>query len=114
MIENNLTPDENDSDSKFSRIEEFVAKVGMFARQYPEFKHEVCSSRGRVPHSPFAKAVNVVFTAPNGKEQVGFLMIIDSVYNPYGEKEFNAELYKTVIDNLNCEFDKILSENKNE
>lgn len=55
-----------------------------------------------------------MFTAPNGKEQVGFLMMIDSVYNPYGEKEFNAELYKTVIDNLNCEFDKILSENKNE
>lgn len=92
-------------------MDEFVAKVGLFARQYPEFRHNVYSSE--LPHNHFVKVVNVCFTAPNGKEQVGFSMMIDSVYNPYGEKEFNAELYKTVIDNLNCEFDKILSEKKN-
>lgn len=99
------------SDSELDRMDEFVAKVGLFARQYPEFRRRVYSSG--VPHNPFVKVVNVAFTAPNGKEQVGFIMMIDSVYNPYGEKEFNAELYKTVIDNLNCEFDKILSEKKN-
>ena len=97
--------------SELDRLDEFVAKVGLFARQYPEFRHSVYSSE--LPHNHFVKVVNVCFTAPNGKEQVGFNMMIDSVYNPYGEKEFNAELYKTVIDNLNCEFDKILSEKKN-
>lgn len=99
------------SDSELCRADEFVAKVGMFARQYPEFRHNVYSSE--LPHNHFVKVVNVCFTAPNGKEQVGFLMMIDSVYNPYGEKEFNAELYKTIIDALDCEFDKILSEKKN-
>lgn len=99
------------SDSELCRVDEFVSKVVVFAKQYPEFKHNVYSTD--VPYQPFNKVINVVFTAPNGKEQVGFLMMIDSVYNPYGEKEFNAELYKTVIDNLNCEFDKILSEKKN-
>lgn len=104
----------NDSDSKLSRVEEFVAKVGLFARQYPEFKHEVCSSRGRVPHSPFAKAVNVTFIEPNSKEQVIFCTMIDSVYNPYGEEETDLGLYKTLIDKLNCEFAKILLEQKND
>lgn len=98
--------------SKLSRIEEFVAKVGLFARQYPKFRHEVCSNR--VPHSPFAKAVDVTFTEPNSKEQVMFCTMIDSVYNPYGEEETDLELYKTLIDKLYSEFDKILSENKNE
>lgn len=102
---------ENDSDSKLSRVEEFVAKVGLFARQYPEFRHRVYSSE--IPHNPFVKVVNVAFTAPNGKEQVGFNTMIDSVYNPYGEEETDLELYQTLIDNLNCEFDKILSEKKN-
>lgn len=100
------------SDSELDRIDEFVAKVGLFARQYPEFRHRVYSSG--VPHNPFVKVVNVAFTAPNGKEQVGFSMMIDSVYNPYGEEEFNVKLYKTVIDELECEFVKILSEKKNE
>lgn len=95
-----------------SRIDEFVSRVVMFARQYPEFRHSVYSSG--VPHNPFVKVVNVCFTAPNGKEQVGFSMMIDSVYNPYGEEETDLELYKTLIDNLNCEFDKILSEKKND
>lgn len=99
------------SDSELCRVDEFVSKVVVFAKQYPEFKHNVYSRE--LPHCSSAKEVTVCFTAPNGKEQVGFLMMIDSVYNPYGEKEFNAELYKTVIDNLNCEFDKILSEKKN-
>lgn len=97
----------NDSDSKLSRIEEFVAKVGLFARQYPEFRHEVYSSRA--PYSPFAKAVNVTFTEPNSKEQVTFCTMIDSVYNPYGEEETDLGLYKTLIDKLNCEFAKIIS-----
>ena len=101
----------NDSDSKLSRVEEFVAKVGLFARQYPEFKHKIYSSG--LPHNHFVKVVTVCFTAPHGKEQVAFCTMVDAVYNPCGEKEFNAELYKTVIDNLNCEFDKILSEKKN-
>lgn len=100
------------SDSELCRVDEFVSKVVVFAKQYPEFKHNVYSTD--VPYQPFNEEINVVFTAPNGKEQVGFSMMIDSVYNPYGEKEFNAELYKTVIDNLNCEFDKILSEKKND
>ena len=104
---------ENVSDSKLSRIEEFVAKVGLFARQYPEFiRHEVCSSRA--PHSPFAKAVKVTFIEPNSKEQVIFCTMIDSVYNPYGEEETDLELYKTLIDKLNCEFAKILLEKKND
>lgn len=100
------------SDSELDRIEEFVAKVGMFARQYPEFRHSVYSSG--LPHNHFVKVVNVCFTAPNGKEQVGFHTMIDSVYNPYGEEESDLGLYKTLIDNLNCEFDKILSEKKND
>lgn len=98
------------SDSELDRMDEFVAKVVLFARQYPEFRHRVYSSE--IPHNPFVKVVNVAFTAPNGKEQVGFSMMIDSVYNPYGEEEFNVELYKTVIDELECEFVKILSEKK--
>lgn len=102
---------ENDSDSKLSRVEEFVAKVGLFARQYPEFKHNIYSSG--LPHNHFVKVVNVCFTAPNGKEQVGFNTMIDSVYNPYGEEETDLELYKTLIDELDSEFDKILSEKKN-
>lgn len=100
------------SDAELNRIEEFVAKVGMFARQYPEFRHSVYSSG--LPHNHFVKVVNVCFTAPNGKEQVGFNTMIDSVYNPYGEEESDLGLYKTLIDNLNCEFDKILSEKKND
>ena len=51
-----------------------------------------------------------MFTSRDGTEQVIFCTMIGCVYNPYGEKEFNAELYQTLIDNLNCEFDKILSE----
>lgn len=112
MNENKLTPDENDSDSKLSRIEEFVAKVGLFARQYPEFKHKIYSSEA--PYSSFVKVVNVCFTAPHGKEQVAFGTMIDAVYNPYGEKEFDIKLYKTLIDKLNCEFAKILLEQKND
>lgn len=103
---------ENVSDSKLSRIEEFVAKVGLFARQYPEFKHYVYSSE--VPHCSSAKTVTVCFTAPKGKEQVAFCTMIDPVYNPCGEKEFDIELYKTLIDKLNCEFAKILLEKKND
>lgn len=99
----------NDSEN---RIEEFVAKVGLFARQYPEFKHKIYSSEA--PYSSFAKMVNVCFTVPNGKEQVAFCTMIDAVYNPCGEKEFDIELYKTLINKLNCEFDKILSEKKND
>lgn len=91
----------NDADN---RIEEFVAKVGLFAKQYPEFKHKIYSSEA--PYQRFAKMVNVWFTAPNGKEQVAFCTMIDSVYNPYGEKEFDIELYKTLIDKLNSEFNK--------
>ena len=102
----------NDSDSKLSRVEEFVAKVGLFARQYPEFKHEVCSSG--LPHNHFVKVVTVCFTAPHGKEQVGFNTMIDSVYNPYGEEETDLELYKTLINKLDDEFAKILLEQKNE
>lgn len=102
----------NDSDSKLSRAEEFVAKVGLFATQYPEFRHSVYSSG--LPHDPFVKVVNVCFTAPHGKEQVAFCTMIDAVYNPYGEKEFDIELYKTLINKLNCEFAKILLEKKNE
>lgn len=98
---------ENVSDSKLSRIEEFVAKVGLFARQYPEFKHKVHSSGA--PYSSFAKAVNVTFTEPNSKEQVIFCTMIDSVYNPYGEEESDFELYKTLIDKLECEFAKMIS-----
>lgn len=112
MNENNLTPDENDSDSKLSRIEEFVAKVGMFARQYPEFKHKIYSSG--LPHNPFVKEVTVCFTAPHGKEQVAFCTMVDAVYNPCGEKEFDIELYKTLINKLDDEFAKILLEKKNE
>lgn len=112
MNENNLTPDENDSDSKLSRIEEFVAKVGLFARQYPEFKHKIYSSEA--PYSSFAKTVNVCFTAPHGKEQVAFCTMIDPVYNPCGEKEFDIELYKKLINKLNCEFAKILLEKNND
>ena len=108
MNENNLTPDENDSDSKLSRVEEFVAKVGLFARQYPEFKHNVYSSG--LPHNHFVKEVTVCFTAPNGKEQVGFITMIDSVYNPYGEEETDLELYKTLIDELDREFDNLQNE----
>ena len=48
---------ENDSDSKLSRVEEFVAKVGLFARQYPEFKHNVYSSG--LPHNHFVKYFTV-------------------------------------------------------
>lgn len=99
----------NDSDN---RIEEFVAKVGLFARQYPEFKHHVYARD--LPHCPSTKSVTVCFTASNGKEQVGFLTMIDSVYNPYGEKEADLELYKTLINKLDCEFAKILSEKKND
>lgn len=102
----------DDSDSKLSRVEEFVAKVGLFARQYPEFKHKIYSSEA--PYSSFTKMVNVWFTAPNGKEQVGFNTMIDSVYNPYGEEEADLELYKTLINKLDCEFAKILSEKKND
>ena len=100
------------SDSELCRVDEFVSKVVVFAKQYPEFKHNICS-RDR-PYQPLSKEVNVVFTEPNGKEQVVFCTMIGSVYNPYGEKEFNVELYKTLIDELDCEFDKILSEKKNE
>lgn len=107
-----MTMIRNDSDSKLSRVEEFVAKVGLFARQYPEFKHKIYSSG--LPHNHFVKVVTVCFTAPNGKEQVGFNTMIDSVYNPYGEEETDLELYKTLINELNCEFAKILSEKKNE
>ena len=103
---------ENDSDSKLSRVEEFVAKVGLFARQYPEFRHSVYSSG--LPHNHFVKVVNVCFTAPNGKEQVGFTTMIDSVYDPYGEEETDLELYKTLINKLEDEFAKILSEKKND
>lgn len=103
---------EDITDSRLSRIEEFVAKVGLFARQYPEFRHEVCSSRA--PHSPFAKAVNVTFIEPNSKEQVIFCTMIDSVYNPYGEEETDLGLYKILIDKLNYEFAKILLEKKND
>lgn len=99
------------SDSELDRVDEFVAKVGMFARQYPEFRHSVYSSG--LPHNHFVKVVNVCFTAPNGKEQVAFCTMIDGIYNPYGEEEFNVELYKTIIDELDSEFDKILSEKKN-
>lgn len=98
---------ENVTDSKLSRIEEFVAKVGLFARQYPEFTHKVSSSG--VPYSPFAKVVNVTFITPNSKEQVMFCTMIDSVYNPYGEEESDLELYKTLIDKLECEFAKMIS-----
>lgn len=97
----------NDSEN---RIEEFVAKVGLFARQYPEFKHNVYSSG--LPYNHFVKSVTVCFTAPHGKEQVAFCTMIDSVYNPYGEEETDLGLYKILIDKLNCEFDKILSEKK--
>lgn len=103
---------EDVTDSRLSRIEEFVAKVGLFARQYPEFTHKVSSSG--VPYSPFAKAVNVTFTEPNSKEQVIFCTMIDSVYNPYGEEETDLELYKTLINKLECEFAKILLEKKND
>lgn len=103
---------ENVSDSKLSRVEEFVAKVGLFARQYPEFKHKIYSSG--LPHNHFVKAVTVCFTAPNGKEQVGFNTMIDSVYNPYSEEETDLELYKTLINKLDDEFAKILSEKKND
>lgn len=102
----------NDSDSKLSRVEEFVAKVGLFARQYPEFKYKIYSSG--LPYNHFVKVVTVCFTAPNGKEQVGFNTMIDSVYNPYGEEETDLELYKTLINKLDDEFSKILSEKKNE
>lgn len=102
----------NDSDSKLSRVEEFVAKVGLFARQYPEFKHKIYSNG--LPHNHFVKVVTVCFTAPNGKEQVGFNTMIDSVYNPYGEEETDLKLYKTLINKLDDEFAKILSEKKNE
>lgn len=95
----------NDSDSKLSRIEEFVAKVGLFARKYPEFKHNVYSKE--LPHNSATKSVTVCFTAPNGKEQVAFCTMIDSVYTPYGEEEADHELYKTLIDKLNCEFNKL-------
>lgn len=95
-----------------NRIEEFVAKVGLFARQYPEFKHNVCSKE--LPHCSSTKTVDVVFTAPNGKEQVAFCTMIDSVYNPYGEKEFDVKLYQTLIKKLDDEFAKILSEKKND
>lgn len=91
-----------------NRIEEFVAKVGLFARQYPEFKHNVYSSG--LPHNHFVKEVTVCFTAPNGKEQVGFITMIDSVYNPYGEEETDLELYKTLIDELDREFDNLQNE----
>lgn len=100
------------SDSELDRMDEFVAKVGMFARQYPEFRHNVYSSG--LPHNHFVKVVNVCFTAPNGKEQVGFNTMIDSVYNPHGEEETDLELYKTLIDKLDSEFNKILSEKKND
>lgn len=98
------------SDSDLNRIDEFVAKVGLFARQYPEFRHRVYSSG--VPHNPFVKVVNVCFTAPNGKEQVGFSTMIDSVYNPYGEEEADIGLYKTLIDKLECEFNKLPNRRK--
>ena len=101
MNKDDLTPNGNDSDSKLSRIEEFVAKVGMFAKQYPEFKHNVYSSG--LPHNHFVKSVTVCFTAPHGKEQVAFCTMIDAVYNPCGEKEFDIELYKTLINKLNSE-----------
>lgn len=100
------------SDSDLNRIDEFVAKVGLFARQYPEFKHNVYSRE--LPHCSSAKDVTVCFTAPNGKEQVGFITMIDPVYNPSGEKEFDIELYKTLINKLDCEFAKILSEKNND
>lgn len=100
------------SDSELDRMDEFVAKVVLFARQYPEFRHSVYSSG--LPHNHFVKVVNVCFTAPNGKEQVGFNTMIDSVYNPYGEEESDLELYETLIDKLESEFDKILSEKKND
>lgn len=103
---------ENVFDSKLSRIEEFVAKVGLFSRQYPKFRHEVYSNRA--PHSCFAKIVNVLFTAPNGKEQVMFCTMIDSVYNPYGEEETDLGLYKTLIDKLECEFAKMISHGEKE
>ena len=102
----------NDSDRKLSRVEEFVAKVGLFARQYPEFKHHVYSRE--LPHCSSAKDVTVCFTAPNGKEQVGFITMIDPVYNPCGEKEFDVKLYQTLIKKLDDEFAKILSEKKND
>lgn len=92
-------------DDSDSRIEEFVAKVGLFARQYPEFKHKIYSSEA--PYSSFAKMVNVWFTAPNGKEQVAFCTMIDGIYNPCGEKEFDIELYKTLINKLNSEFNQL-------
>lgn len=111
MDNNDLTPDWNNSDSKLSRIEEFVAKVGLFARQYPEFKHNVYSSG--LPHNHFVKEVTVCFTAPNGKEQVGFLTMIDSVYNPYGEEETDLGLYKALIDKLECELNKSQNEGCN-
>lgn len=102
-----MTMNKDDSDSKLSRIEEFVAKVGLFARQYPEFTHKVSSSG--VPYSPFARVVNVTFITPNSKEQVMFCTMIDGVYNPYGEEEPDLELYKTLIDKLECEFVKMIS-----
>lgn len=93
------------SDSDLNRIDEFVARVGLFARQYPKFKHKIYSSG--IPYNPFVKVVNVAFTALNGKEQVGFSTMIDSVYNPYGDEEADLELYKTLIDKLECEFNKL-------
>lgn len=99
------------SDSDLNRVDEFVAKVGLFARQYPEFKHKIYSSE---VDQCFAKVVHVLFTAPNGKEQVVFCMMIDGVYNPYGEEEFDIKLYKILIDKLNCEFATILLEKKSD
>lgn len=55
MNKNDLTPDWNNSDSKLSRIEEFVAKVGLFAKQHPEFKHNVYSTD--VPYQPFDEVI---------------------------------------------------------
>lgn len=40
--------------------------------------------------------------------------MIDSVYNPYGEEETDLELYKTLIDKLNCEFAKMISHGEKE
>lgn len=92
------------SDYDLNRVDEFVAKVGLFATQYPEFRHNVYSSV--IPHNHFVKVVNVCFTAPNDKEQVGFNTMIDSVYNPYGKEESDLELYETLIDKLESELNK--------
>lgn len=64
------------------------------------------------PNEPPRHVVQkVVFTLPNGIEREEF---IDSDIDPWAWEKFMTEYYKTIMSNLDCESDKILSEKKND